>query len=250
MKSKQLFQRKHIVGLFIFSAFLILSIFIAFRLPYEKIGIGQAILSFSLFISVFLTLFISMTLLRHFTGLIKRSWKFDIFQFFFAMLISFLTVSIFSSSVVAHLQEAQLDTIKKDLRPVIFYIEEYQKSYGKTPSDIQASLGSPTTINNISYQALPKHFIVGVQISTIDIDGAQVFYDSRDLHWYRFNNDMYQYYQERKEKPPEIERFISFQKKQGLFVQTLRKKGEKWIGVQQKQKKAELKNQKKPTQHE
>lgn len=237
MESRKPFRTKDIVSLFILAVSLLFSLYLSFLLLQENVGIGQAILSLILFISLFMTLLFAIGLLRHFTGFAAKSWKFYTSQILFSLFLSFLMVSLFSSFAATRAQEALLDTVKKDLSPVILYIEAYQKAYGKTPSGIKTALVNPTTINNIYYLSIPDRFIVGVHVASIDIDGAQIYYDSRDQHWYRFHNDIYQHYQDKKEKPESIEKYSAFQKQTALVVSTLKKRDGKWIETQEKQEK-------------
>ena len=66
---------------------------------------------------------------------------------------------------------------------------------------------------------------------SLDIDGAQIFYDSRDGRWYRFHNDAYQYYKNKKNKPKSIESYISFQKQKGVITTILKKIDGKFINI-------------------
>jgi len=78
---------------------------------------------------------------------------------------------------------------------------------------------------------------VETHVPSIDIDGARIFYDSRDKHWYQFHNDEYQYYQDKKEKPKSIEHYISFQEQTGLIISSLKKIDEEWIDQKEEARK-------------
>ena len=198
-------------------------------LLYEELGIGQTFFSFMLIFSAFLTIFLGVGLLRHVTKIIKKSWIFYIFQFFLALIGSLLFFSLFSVHVVNQSQEKMLLSVKNELFPMIERIKKYQKKYGKNPLSINVTSVNNQKLTNLYYYATPDNFILGTYIPSLDIDGAQIFYDSRDGQWYRFHNDMYQYYKNKKNKPKSIENYISFQNQTGVTKTILKKIDGKFI---------------------
>ncbi len=233
MKNEKLFQTKDIVSIFIFIVSLLLTVYIIFMLLHENLGIGQTILSFILLISVFLTLFFAIGLLRHFTEFMKKSWIFYTFQFLFASIVSFLIVLIFSSQVITQSQEKMSATVKNELTPIVEYIEKYQKQYKKLPQSISEAPIKSITLKNIYYDHNPHTFILGTYIASLDIDGAQIFYNSRDKQWYQFHNDMYRYYKDKKERPESIEHYISFHDQADVIASSIRKKNGVWRDPEQ-----------------
>lgn len=228
MDSKKLFRIQDIISIIIFVMSLLSTIYVSFLLFHETIGIGQIFLSLLLFALVFLTLFFAISLLRHFTGFVKRSWIFYMFQFLITIIVSFLLVSFFSTKIITQSQERMVATVKSDLIPIVTYIHKYKEQYRKVPQSIAATI-KPKTINNIYYYSTSDNFILGSYVPSLDIDGAQIFYDSRDKHWYQFHNDMYQHYQDNKEKPKSIEKYISCKKQTGLISSFLKKIDGKWV---------------------
>ena len=229
MKNRKLFRLKDIVSIFIFIVSLFSTVYVVFVLLDEKLGMGQTFLSFILFISVFFTLFFATGLLRHFTGFMKKSWIFYTFQFLFTTIVSFIIVAIFSTQVITDSQEKMFATVKNELIPVITYIEQYQKRYKKLPQSIDEAPLKPATLQNIYYDHNPHTFILGTYITSLDIDGAQIFYNSRDKEWYQFHNDMYQHYKDKKERPKSIEHYISFHNQVDVIDSIIRKKNGGWI---------------------
>jgi len=233
MKSQRLFQIKNSVTLFIFIVSTLFTVYIASILLDENLDIGQLFLSFILFISLFFTLIFTIGFLRHFIGFTKKSWKFYTLQFLLSGIVSFFIVLLFSSSAITHSQEKMFSSVKNKLTPIITYIEKYQKQHGKIPESIHPASINATSINNIYYFATSDNFILGVNIPSLDIDGAQIFYDSRDRSWHQFHNDKYQQYQDKKEKSNSIEKYISFQKQKGFIISTFKKTDTKWINTKE-----------------
>jgi len=233
MKDERLFRAKDIVSIFIFIVSLFMSVYVVYLLLHENLGMGQTFLSFILLFSVFLTLFFAIGLLRHFTGFVKKSWIFYTSQFLSAIIGSFLTVSIFSSQVVIQSQENMFTTVKNELSPIITYIEKYQNKHGNLPQTISKATIKPATLQNVYYDHNTHTFILGTYIASLDIDGAQIFYNSRDKQWYQFHNDMYQYYKEKKERPKSIEHYISFHDQPGVIASIIRKKNGVWTDPKQ-----------------
>ena len=236
MMRKKTLQTKDIVSLSIFIVSLVFSIYISFMLLHEELGVGQIFFSFMLIFSAFLTIFLGVGLLRHFTKIIKKSWIFYIFQFLLAFAGSILVFSLFSVNVVNQSQEKMFISVKNELTPMIARIKKYQKKYGKTPFSISVISVNNQKITNLYYYATSDNFILGTYIPSLDIDGAQIFYDSRDGQWYRFHNDTYQYYKNKKNKPKSIENYISFQKQIGVITTILKKIDGKFINLQEKAK--------------
>ncbi len=238
MKNKKIFRRIDIISLIVFIISLSTTVYIVLALLSEKPGIGQAMLSFILIITLVLTLFFGIGLFRHFTEFMKKSKLFYILQTLVSVILPLLVIPIFSSNVIKHSQEEMFTTVKNELAPTITYIEKYQKVHGKIPnitSNIPIKL---TTIKNLYLYKTLDNFLLGVNIPSIDIDGAQIFYDSRDKHWYRFHNDIYQHYQDKKDKSKSIQKYVSFQKQTGLIVTTLKKTDGKWVDIRDKNKKS------------
>lgn len=229
MKNEKLFRIKDIVSIFIFIASLLWSIFIGIGLLDEGLGVGQVFLSFMLLIPVFLTFFFGIVLLRHFTEFVKKSWIFYTFQFLLAIIFSFLIVTMFTGQVVTYSQEKVFTTVKSELEPMVAYIEQYQKEQGRNPENIRNVTAMPPTLRNLYYFSAVNSFILGTHIASLDIDGAQIFYDSRDKTWYQFHNDMYQHYQDKVEKPKSIESYISFHEQGNVARVILRKSNGVWL---------------------
>ncbi len=233
MINKKLFRTIDKVSLFISIVSALVSLYVAFLLLSENLGIGQTFLSFILLISVFFTLLFGIGLLRHFTGFVKKTWIFYTFQFLFTAIVSFLIVSVFSTQVVTHSQEKMFATVKNELIPIITYIEKHKEQYGKLPYNIGEAPLKPATLQNIYYDHNPDTFILGTYIASLDIDGAQIFYNSRDKQWYQFHNDMYEYYKDKKERPKSIEHYISFHNQEDVIGSIIRKKNEVWTDPKQ-----------------
>ena len=233
MKNEKLFRVRDLVSIFIFIVSLLFTIYVIFVLLHEELGIGQTFLSFILLISVFFTLFLGIGLLRHFTGFVKKSWIFYAFQFLFTVIVSFLIVSVFSTQVVTHSQEKMYATVKNELTPILTYIEKHKEQYGKLPQSIGEAPIKPETLQNIYYDHNSHTFILGTYIASLDIDGAQMIYNSKNKQWYQFHSDLYQCYKDKEERPESIEHYISFHNQKDVIGSILRKINGVWINPKQ-----------------
>lgn len=234
MNGKKLFRIQDIISIIIFVMSLLSTIYVSFVLLHEHLGVGQIFLSLLLFILVFLTLFFTISLLRHFTRFVKKSWVFYIFQFLTTVIVSFFLVSFFATKVITNSEARMVASVKSELISMITYLENYQEQYGKVPQSIDTSNIKPKTINNIYYYySTSDNFIIGLYVPSLDIDGAQIFYDSRNKHWYQFHNDMYQYYKDKKDRPESIERYISFHNQKDVTSSTMKKKHGVWTDTKQ-----------------
>ena len=75
---------------------------------------------------------------------------------------------------------------------------------------------------------------IKISVSSIDTDGAKIFYDSRDRQWYRFHNDEYQYYQDKADKPKSIQIYTSLIKQMKTAESYRVKANGQWINTKYK----------------
>lgn len=226
-----------IISLLIFIIMLFVTVYTVLALIDEPLGTGQTLLSFVLMLSLALTLFFGIGLLRHFTGWVQKSKLSYTMQTLLSVLLPFFIVPIFSNSAITHSQEKVFSTVKSELAPLVTYIEAYQAEYGKLPQSIAKASNKPATLKNIYYDHTPHNFILGTYIASLDIDGAQIYYNSRNKQWYQFHNDMYQYHKDKKERPESIEHYISFHNQPGTIASIIRKKNGVWMDPKEEAKK-------------
>lgn len=228
---KKLLRTKDIISLILFTLSLILSIYTIKLIFSSPLGEGRLIGYLILTLSLPVMIFLAIGLLRHFTNFIKKSWIFYIFQFLVALILPLLIMG----NVENKIQEKTLATVKNELTPIITYIENYKDQYGNVPENITKVPSKPHSLGNISYSYDSNIFILETHVPSIDIDGARIFYNSRDKHWYQFHNDEYQYYQDKKEKPKSIKTYMSLLK-QIKTTKTLMIKNGQWIDPKQETK--------------
>ena len=225
---KKIFRTKDIISLIFFTISLSVSIYQIIIVHYLPLGEGRVVNYLILILSLPATIFLVIGLLRHFTNFIKKSWIFYTFQFFVALILSLMIIG----NVENKIQEKTLATVKNEQIPIITYIENYKTQYGNVPKNITKAQIKPHTIRNISYSYGSNIFILETYVPSIDIDGAKIFYDSRDQQWYTFHNDEYQYYQDKKEKPKSIRTYMSLLK-QIKTTKTLIIKNGQWVNTKQ-----------------
>jgi len=199
------FRQDKKISIILFIIFTTISFYQIYLVLSTPLGNGRLIHYLILFVTFAFMVFFILKFLQYFTNFIKRPWIFYLLQFLL------------------------FTTIKNELAPVIIYIENQQRQYGKIPKTINLASYHFKDIHNIYYFSTPNNFLIGVNTPSIDIDGEQVFYDSRDKTWYQFHNDMYQYYQNKKSKPKSIEKYISFQMQPDLSFVSFEKTDKKWI---------------------
>lgn len=221
---KILFHTKDIISLILITLSLLLSIYTLKLLFSSPLGEERVVSYLILTLSLSVMIFLAIGLLRHFTNFIKKPWIFYTFQFLMALLLPLVIIG----NVEDKIQEKTLATVKNELTPVITYIENYKDQYGHIPKNITKAPIKPHTLGNISYSYGSNIFMLETHVPSIDIDGARIFYDSRDKHWYKFHNDEYQYYQDKKEKPESIRTYMSLLK-QIKTTKTLIIKNGQWL---------------------
>ena len=228
-----LFRIRDIVGLILFVVSLLVSIYQIIIILDLPLGYGRIVSYLILTLSLPVMIFLAIGLLRHFTHFIKKSWIFYIFQFLIALILPLVIMG----NIEDKIQKKILTTVKNEMTPIITYIEEYRDQHNDLPENITNGSIKPHTLSNISYVYSSNIFILETDVPSIDIDGAKIFYDSRDKQWYQFHNDEYQYYHDKKEKPKSIENYISLQEQTGLIITSLKKIDEEWIDPKEVAKK-------------
>jgi len=235
-------RTKDSISIALFILFVCVSFYQIYLVFDAPLGYGRIVSYLILHLSLPIMIFLAIGLFRHFTHFIKKSWIFYTFQFLIALILPLVIMG----NIEDKIQEKILTTVKNEMTPIITYIEDYRDQYNDLPENITNESIKPHTLSNISYAYSSNIFIVETDVPSIDIDGAKIFYDSRDKNWHQFHNDEYQYYQDKKEKPKSIENYISFQKQTGLIISSLNKIDEEWIDPKEEAKKnsqEHLKNQ-------
>ena len=228
---KKIFRIKDIISLILFTLSLLLSIHTLKLLFSSPLGEGRVVGYLILTLSLPVMIFLAIGLLRHFTNFIKKSWIFYTFQFLVALVLPLVIMG----NVEDIIQEKTLATVKNELTPIITYIEDYKDQYGNVPKNITKVPIKPHTLGNISYSYDSNIFMLETHVPSIDIDGTKIFYNSIDKHWYKFHNDEYQYYQDKKEKPKSIRTYISLLKQIKTTKALIIKNGQ-WLDPKQQTK--------------
>lgn len=200
-----LFRTKDILSIIFFILFMGISLYQINLLYDTPLGHGRLVSYLLLLFSLSLMIFLGIGLLRHFTNFIKNSWLFYTFQFLMALILPLIIISNIENKI----QKTILVTVKNEFTPIITYIKDYKSQNGNVPTNIDKALFKSHTLRSIYYLNDSYTFMLETDVSTIDIDGAKIFYDSRDKQWYQFHNDEYQYYQDKKDKPKSIDTYMS-----------------------------------------
>ncbi len=225
---KKLSRTRDIISLILFAVSLLVSIYQIIIVLDSPLGYGRIVSYLILTLSLPVMVFLAIGFLRHFTNFIKKSWIFYTFQ----LLIACILPLVIMGNMENKIQEKTLATVKHELTPIIIYIENYKDQHGNVPENITKVPTDPHILENISYAYNSNIFMLETHVPSIDIDGARIFYDSRDKHWYQFHNDEYQYYQNKKEKPDSIGTYMSLLK-QIKKRKTLIMKNAQWIDPSQ-----------------
>ncbi len=203
--SKNLFRIVDIASIIFLAISLSLSayvIILLFHSPLEQLRVASYLI---LLISLAIAIFFSIGLLRHFTNFTGKSWIFYILQFLVALVLPLVLIGAVEGAV----QKKILAVVKNDMTHIVTYINNYKVQEGNFPKGIDRAISNSYSLNNITYYSNTDTYMLETSVPSIDIDGAKIFYDSRDRQWYEFHNDEYQYYQDKKEKPKSVANYIS-----------------------------------------
>ncbi len=218
-----LFRIRDILSLILFILSISCSIYIItflFHFPLEQLRVVSYLI---LFFSLAITVFLGIGLLRYFTKFTGKSWIFYIFQFLIALLLPLVLIG----SIEGKVKEKILALVTHDMSPIITYIENHKKQNGNLPKELDKALVKFPSLRNIAYYHNDHTFILKTSVPSIDIDGAKIFYDSRDKQWYQFHND------EKSKISMQYISFVNQAKQQRSYIKNI---NGKWIDPIQEEK--------------
>ncbi len=147
---------------------------------------------------------LGFSMLRYFTGFLKKGIVFYLFQWTFTIILPVLFISLIELSI----QKIIMRSVVSQLSPIIRYIDSYQEKNGSLPP----KLGMKINADNLSYYHNKKAYMLKTEVTSVDKKGETIFYDSRTRHWYRFHQNQFDYFKNKKVMPPNIKSYIWFMK--------------------------------------
>lgn len=200
----KMFRIRDIISLIVFTGALWVSVTeIKYLFDHPMVS-GRIAGYMSIFAALPVTIFFGLGLLRRFTNFVKKTWKFYLFQVIATLLMPFVILA----NVENQFNKMRFSLVQKEMAPFIIYIDNNKEKYGKLPENLDNASVWPETLNNITYQSGTDVYMLETGVSSVDIDGSKIFYDSTDNHWYQFHNDEYQYHYDKEEKPESIMRYV------------------------------------------
>ncbi len=145
------------------------------------------------------------SLLRFFTNFLKKGIVFYLFQWTLTIVLPVLLISLIELSV----QKKIMKDVVSKMTPLIEYVDNYKKSHNQYPDEIKKDI---SRIENFFYYHNKNSYMIKTVTSRVDMDGETIYFDSRDRHWYRFHQNQYEYFKDKKVIPPNIKRYIWFEK--------------------------------------
>jgi hypothetical protein len=220
----KMFRIRNIISLIIFVGALWASVTeIKYLLDHPMVS-GRIAGYMLLFAALPVTIFFGLGLLRHWTNFVKRSWKFYLFQ----VIATLVLPMVILGNVEDQFNESRFALVQKEIAPLIIFIDSYKEKNGKLPETLDNAPVWPETLSNITYHSGTDVYLLEIEVSSVDIDGSKIFYDSTDKHWYQFHNDGYQHYFDKEEKPESIKRYVLLNEQMKHEKSYLRKANGKW----------------------
>ena len=94
------------------------------------------------------------------------------------------------ASVNSYADKKTLNIAREELSPVIDFIDTNLSAQGTFPGDILEEVKKIERLTNVTYIFDEAHFVMQTKGSSIDMDGATIFYISSDKEWCREHNDI------------------------------------------------------------
>ncbi len=112
-------------------------------------------------------------------------WPISIIKWVGAVIICFVISGEFERSVI----NKSLEVIEGEFHSVVQYVANYETESGNYPAAIPKEFRQLNKITMFSYYHGKDGFMIECPVSSIDMDGSTVFYDSSREKWFRFHND-------------------------------------------------------------
>jgi len=190
---------------YIFITSLVLAMVIVANIYLDIFSFSQSLAYIYLLVLFAICVNFGFSLLRFFTNFLKKGIVFYLFQWTLTIVLPVLLISLIELSVQKRIMK---DVVSK-MTPLIEYVDNYKKSHEKYPKEIKKGISK---IDNFSYYHDKNSYMIKIVTSRVDMDGETIYFDSRDRHWYRFHQNQYEYFKDKKVIPPNIKNYLWFEK--------------------------------------
>ena len=83
--------------------------------------------------------------------------------------------------------------------------KNYKNSNGALPAKIKESENL-----KLRYYKKDKFYMLATDIFSNGTDKETIYFNTKDNKWYRFHNDQYRYYRDKKVVPPNLKEYLWF----------------------------------------
>ncbi len=113
-------------------------------------------------------------------------WPSSIIKWLVAVIIAFMISGEVENQVI----KKSIRVVQKDFHSAIEYIVKFETENGRYPETIPETYLPVNTIKFFGYHYGKDGFMINCPVSSIDIDGSNVFYESSRDQWFRVHNDI------------------------------------------------------------
>jgi len=189
----------------VFSISFVLSIAILSNLFSNPLDSSKSISYLFLLVLFAICINLGLSILKDFVNLSQSKWVFYIVRWTLTFIIPISLIVLIEHP----LQKKIMADVSKSMKPTLKYIEQYKKDNGILPVSIKEN---GTT--NLNYYHAGKFYMLSRDIFPTASDKETIYFNSKDNKWYRFHNDQYKYYKDKKVVPPNLKEYIWFVKKE------------------------------------
>ncbi len=198
---KQTLNRKKTIKIAVFVISFVFSIAILFNLFSNPLGASKSLSYTFLLILFAICVNLGLDILRNFVNFSQKGWVFYVAQW----ILTFLIPASLIVLIEHPLQKRIMFEVSKNMKPVLEYIQTYKNNEGTLPIKIKQK-------NDIKlkYYHKGKFYLLATDIYPSNSDKETIYFNSRDNKWYRFYNDQYEYYKDKKIVPPNLKEYLWF----------------------------------------
>ncbi|MFK5880824.1 MAG: hypothetical protein QM482_01310 [Sulfurospirillum sp.] len=198
---KKYLNSKNSIKISIFITSFVLSIVVLFNLFSNPLDSSKSVSYLLLLILFAICVNLGLGILKSFIDFSQNRWVFYTIQWILTFLVPVTLIVLIEHP----LQKKIMADVSKSMEPTLNYIKNYKKNSAVLPVNIQA-----TKEIKLKYYRKGKFYMLATEIYPSKTDKETIYFNSKDNKWYRFHNDQYEYYKDKKIVPPNLKNFIWF----------------------------------------
>jgi hypothetical protein len=201
-------SRKNSLKVAIFSTSFVFSVALLYYIFSNPLSSEKSTLYLCLLLLFAVCVNLGLDILRNFVNFSQKGWVFYLVQWILTFIVPIALIVLIEHP----LQKRIMANVSKEMTPALNFIQNYQKKSGTLPESLDGFVKKEGNLK-LRYYKRDKFYILVADIFPDNSDKETVYFSSQDNRWYRFHNDQYEYYKDKKIVPPNLKSYLWFIKR-------------------------------------